>query len=408
MNRLLAFLNRPAGLGLAAAVVGIAVIGTVVVTITPAGCRLGMHGTACDSTVAVVTSPSPTHFQTATPRLTILPSPTSESTPFPSPPVTPTPAPVLPPFYYQASQAAPPEYYQIASGPAPASLGLNCRLPIFGGPGGGGFISFPGGTFTADPRSAVILPSPPISYPPPQGGSYSSSMFGLTYDQAVDQWLPVRWRWVAPDGMHYAFTYNGGEGIIVVDVKSGARRELGQGYIWHLLDVESTGVYAAVGFPGQQQPGMWWLPFSGTGSLSSGSLITGADYWQGVSAGFAYGSEFIGAPTIIKQLDLKTGAESRLFEVEGSQSTVVGFDAAGHPLIVSSNIAGVSELWFAPGLGTAQIVGALNVQYEDWYNMITDSHGIWISGVDAIYLMIPGKAKWTVALINTQLAGGCQ
>jgi len=37
---------------------------------------------------------------------------------------------------------------------------LSCTLPVFAGPpGSGGFITFPSGSFTPDPKSGVTLPS---------------------------------------------------------------------------------------------------------------------------------------------------------------------------------------------------------------------------------------------------------
>jgi hypothetical protein len=64
------------------------------------------------------------------------------------------------------------------------------KLPVSNGqPASGGFVTFPQGTFTADPASAVK----------------ADNVYGLSFDRAVAKWVPVPRSWVSPDGARYAY-----------------------------------------------------------------------------------------------------------------------------------------------------------------------------------------------------------
>ena len=357
MSRVRVVLTSQVAIAVAAVVILGALLGVVFVVATSPGCRFaagaGLHlqGAACGRPAAlVVSSPKPS------PSPTPLASPSDFPSPSPIP--SPSPRPILAPYQYEASGAIPPDWTYAGSPPAPSSLVLNCRLPIYSGQSGsGGFLVFPGRNYIADPRSAVSLPIPPAGA---QGQSFPT---GLTYDQAYDRWLPVPRTWVSPDGRLYAYTYPGTDGIYFTSVTAGGQTKIGAGHSWNLIDVESAGAYAAVvTTPGQPAAGLWLVPFTG-----SPVQITTLGYWNAVGGGAAYGSPtsavHSGVANVILRLDLKTGASQPWFTADYSSSTVIGFDTAGNPLIETNvndprggNYYWGPMIWLVPGLGQGHIV----------------------------------------------------
>jgi hypothetical protein len=387
----------------------LAIIGVVLVASTPLGCgpakalHLKLSPSRCANVASInpspspfpngIPSPSPFPGQSANP----IPDPAS-SNPFPQPASNPFPdnsSGVFPPFAPAASPGS-------SQGPG---LALNCRLPIFaGGPGSGGFIAFPNGTFIADPRSAVSVPSPSpgAASPPPQYGYGYQGWFGTTYDQAYARWLPVPYRWVSPDGTRYAYPGQP-DGIYIQNVANGTQVEVGEGKSWQVLDVDAGAVYAITGATG----GLWRLPFSGTVTQ-----VTSSGYWQALSPnGFAYGTATSsvpnGAGNTILQLNLATGSTIEYFTATSKQSSVAGFDFGGNPIIYVQNQPAM-QIWIATGAGRASPIADLS--YTNFYPQgytISDRHGIWLAGGNGIVLYVPGGGWYLMGSIGGQLAGGC-
>src|SRR6266850_1521656 len=176
------------------------IVGVVVATTTSVGCSLtrslAVKSKQCLTTpVAIVGSPTPSAG--SQPSNFPTPVPPMESSPSSNPPNNPG-ASSYPPYDPAASPGAVPGSYPPlagpASGPNTPGVALSCRLPIYaGGPGSGGFIVFPGGTFVADPRSAVTAPSPSpgtASPPPPGYGQGYAGWYGTTFDVKYAKWLP--------------------------------------------------------------------------------------------------------------------------------------------------------------------------------------------------------------------------
>ena len=272
-----------------------------------------------------------------------------------------------------------------------------------GPPGSGGFIQFPGGNFTADPSSAVALPSPGLAQQ--TGYGYPG---GMAYDRAFSRWLPVQPTSVSPDGSYYAFA--GPDGVYVVDVVTSTQTEQGSGHAWTIAGVEAQGVYASI----VNQGGLWLLPFSGTPKQ-----ITTSGFWQAVSAGAAYGTATSAVPqgvanTIIR-LDLATGIIGDWFTRQGAGSTVLGIDGQGNPLIsVNYFVAGGNEVWIANGTTADPIFGSFGGQ-DPQGRPIADGHGLWfpISNrqgsffSQGVALYIAGSGLYWMTSYGVQLAGGC-
>ena len=400
--------------GVVVSVVTVAVIGVVLVATTSIGCG------PANALALKSISKHCLNAQTAAATRTPSPSPLFIPAPIPQPYNPPASQPYNPPssgpYPPNGNQSSPPfpPFYPPSSGPGPviAPFTLNCRLPVYAGPpGSGGFVVFPDGTFVADSKSGVTLPSPspgsPSPAPQPGYGQYYSA---LSYDFAYKKWLPAPSNAVAPDGSRYA--YVSPNSIYVQDVADSTQVELGDGKVWFIVGVEADGVYA--GNP--NIAGLWFLPYSG-----SPRQITTAGYWQAEAAGFAYGTETSAVPqgvsNTILRLNLMTGASESWFTRTGASSQVSGFDRKGNLIVFVFPFSGRGpEVWIANSATTALPIMSPDMGLFANGTPIADSHGVWFAasvqdfsngsgGGQVLY--VPGSGVYLMARIGGQLAGGC-
>ena len=397
----------------------LAVIGVVVVTMTPMGCgpthALGMtaKGDRCANRAAAETP-----FPKAKPGYVAPPYTPPPFTPY-SPP--PSPPPPTPPENGPNPSAYPP-YFPPSSpgGTFTPALSLSCRLPVYaGGSGSGGFIQFPAGTFVADPASAVSLPAGAPT-PPPMGMGQMSYYGSLSYVSAFSKWLPVPLTWVSPDGSRYAFP--SGSSIWVQNVADSGHVVLGDGQQqWAIVGFLSDGVYASAG---PNSPGLWLLPLAGPPRQ-----IATTGFWRAAAAGAAYGTATAavpqGASNPILRLDLKTGAITDWFKRGNSQINLLGFDAQGHPLVqvYYQSPPGGTETWLTTGPSTAVLLGGSSSPPAAGQPPLLngaplgDSHGVWFqanaqnptppaSNVGMV-LYVAGSGIYWMTNISGQPAGGC-
>ena len=302
-----------------------------------------------------------------------------------------------PAYVYDAPGSYQPQYASVSQG-WPNDLTLNCRLPVYATPSGSGFVLFPGRTFFADPQSNVAPPTEPPH------GYYS---FGVSYDRAFGRWLPVWRTWVSPDGERYAIAYPLTKGVHIFDLASGSESVVGSGNEWDVIAVESDGVYASVWAATGQGAGLWLLPFSG-----SPRQITASGYWLVVGGGAAYGPKTLQSFAIntIMRLDLKTGLSQPWFAGRNAESDVIGFDAAGNP-VVQDNFNGpdgasAKQIWIVPAPGQGYVI-ANNLPYFFGEPVAADQNGIWFSGQDHVYLFIPGRGTFVASTAGGLIAGQC-
>ncbi|HXN90519.1 MAG TPA: hypothetical protein VN906_03450 [Candidatus Sulfotelmatobacter sp.] len=385
----------------------------LVLTTTSLGCgpanKLGLKTSRCINAGPVahagLPTPSPSPSQSVN-------SPSPSPSPVPSSP-SPAPQPTsppssLPPSQYASSSSYPPMAWP-GSGSQPGVI-LSCSLPVYaGGPGSGGFIVFPGQTFIADPRSAVIapLPSPAAaaSPTPPYGSAGNPpGWWALAYDSAYSKWVPVPVAWLSPDGVHYAFPAAGN--IYVEDIPHGTQIELGQGRGFSVLKAENDGVYVTGGPAG----GLYFLGYSGTTKQ-----LSATGFWQGVAAGAAYGPPTSSVPegvaNTIMKLDLASGAVTPFFTQAAGQSTVIGFDGAGHPVINVTYPSGYAMFIAVAPNAAAAIAGLAwasgpNPPYPQG-PPIADSRGLWFSVGGGIVVYSNG-AWYSASAIGGQLGGPCR
>jgi len=394
-------------------------IGVILIAATPLGCGpanvfgLKSISSKCYRPLAVA-SPSPLATQSASASPSPSPSPTPVSSPSPLPSATtPDTGPATaayPPFYPGATGS---------NGVITPARTLNCRLPVFAGPpGSGGFIVFPGGSFIADPASAVSLPSPAPGEPSPlptqqagQGGPGYGQPTGLSYDAPYRKWVPVGLNQVSPDGSKYVFL--SASSIYVEDVASGTLSQTGSGQAWTIVGVQAAGVYAMQ--PGKA--GLWLVPYTG-----APRQITSVGFWQAASSTGAFGTVTsavpAGASNEIIRVDLNTGALATWFSRKNSQSAVMGIDAVGAPIISVSYHAQnyyANEVWIVPSAGHGIPIGGSSQNY-DGVNLggppVADQNGVWFPANlryagQGFALYVPGSGVYWMTNLSATLAGGC-
>lgn len=389
-------------------VVSLLLVGGVIVATTNVGCapagKLGLKLARCTATsnTSAQLLQSPTAYPSAKGGFTPQPS-APATTPATFYPPQSSPGSSYPPAYPPGSSGQVPQYpFYGAGSSVPGLPSLSCALPAYAGPpGSGGFVSFPTGSFTADPRSAVSIPSPG----PQNGPGYGYAPYGMAFDRAHSRWLPVGPQFVAPDGNHYAFAAS--SGIYIVDASTGTEVEVGEGHTWTLLRTLNDRVYAVV----QGAAGFWVVPFSG-----SPTEVTTQGYWTIASASAAYGTPTSQVPSGITQqllrLDIATGGVTNFFSSAGASVAPLAFDTHGNPIVQTSTVGGSWELWV---VGSSKATVIAN-SYENFYlqgGMVPDNHGVWIpmywqtGAGQGIALYVEGSGIYELSTVGAQIGGPC-
>jgi hypothetical protein len=273
----------------------------------------------------------------------------------------------------------------------------------------GGFLSFPDQVLTVDPTASLF------------------------YDRAFAKWLPATRTQVSPDGRRYAYagegpnTYAGGK-LHVVDVSTGADTVVyNGGTTYSVVDFAAAGIYVTANpAPYIATHGLWLQdPSGGQPKLVSSEILDPA-----VGGGAAWGLHLNAADPSpgpagsegplneVLRFDLRTGASTLWFYRPGARVWILGFDAAGHPLVrvyTEANVAEPVELWlvqsqsqavqlFAGGGPTPTQLGAV------------DNHGVWFDSFrwspNTVWLYAGGSLQKVATIdvpgvIDMFVAGGC-
>lgn len=291
--------------------------------------------------------------------------------------------------------------YQITPSPTlgPGSAGLNCKLPVYsiGGDGSGGFITFPGGAFSPDSSSEVTT-------------KVGSDFYGLTYDRKVGKWLPVPPTWVAPDGSLYAYALDlaahAANQVFVVNAETGSGVSLGGvGTGWQVIGVSQTTIYAEP-FHGT---GVWTVAISGTFNPQ----LLGDGYPEAASGFYVFASSIPDGGAIAR-MDVRSPATRVPWFNKSASAEVIGFDGSGNAVISTG-----SELWIATAADQAtristvpllappsQLRPDIDGPVRGTRAPVADSHGLWFSTTDGIYLY-DGTASKQVISSQLQVAGPC-
>ena len=291
----------------------------------------------------------------------------------------------------------------IAGSPAPSQ----CRLPVSGfmmpaakgtpdtsslqngqpnQAGTGGFVNFPGGTYT------------------PAAASNS------TYVAAVGKWFPVPTQAVAPDGSSYVDVRVTGDAnrmfvnssLYLVDTRTGAERRLMAAPVHEWLMVlgyTDAGVYAeTVTIKGDFTFTLLLIdPASGTSHqlAHTTSSITTRQPWSSFSGDAAWGMTMKQSPegqpeyTLVR-LDVTTGKQADWYTTKDS-FTVAGFDGAHEPILLL--FGAPARVVVVAGPGHSVLVTSSGAQITPGRGLgVTDQHGTWFGSADgSIWLYAGGK-----------------
>jgi hypothetical protein len=288
------------------------------------------------------------------------------------------------------------------------SVGFTCRLPIVttrNETTEAGFISFPSGSYAADPA-----------------GNIKSKALGLAYDRAYNRWLPVDWRLVSDDGAHYAYvTYSGDpttpgaySAIHVVDVATGTDRIVSRSGQYVPNDYVGNGVYLSAWIGGHDGPGpqIGWVIDPSTGGIRA--LSGGQKYGYSVGSGGGWRTDYNTAdPTVhqgmtganrITRVDLASGTESTWLYRQGVDwLDVIGFDRAGHPIVATGTGQAISVLLLTDASHRSQLFSTTGFIRGG----VEDSHGIWFIDDAGTYLYTAASGFHRVGATGGQIAGGC-
>lgn len=290
-----------------------------------------------------------------------------------------------------------------------------CRLPVVTS-SQAGWVTFPDGSFAADPNANVHVPGYYPGYPP-------GPFFWKSYDKAYERWVPVPRDSISPDGQHYAYTdppaTSGFGAIHVVDMATGADHAFRPAANnWAVIDYETEGVYVAKQPSGPGLPtGLWLLDPTGQRAFRQ---IDTSHSWQYISGGGAWATadpltgHGPGPGSRLLRLDLKTGVIDSWYKRSDIEFVVTGADGAGHPLLQTSNDY-ANQLLLITAQNTASSLqaaaGSALPHLSNYIHPVTDAHGMWLGDTGGslfLYTSAGGVQQAdTVGTSDVLPAGGC-
>lgn len=318
------------------------------------------------------------------------------------------------------SISAPPTSSPSLSAPTPSSKELIGDLPaittVADARGdiehAGGFVHVPGGAFTTDPRATMVQdPKTHLFRTATQPYLYGSSPGPgrITYNSAVDRWLPVGRERVAADGLNYAYAesvfpanpppgpgpFPTGVRIHVVDVRSAADRVVFESavpdFFLDVVTYSERGIYLSPVCGegcGAEALKLWQLDVA-TGIIKKVSDRRGFWLIRDQVAWLATYEEGSPANQLLR-LDLTSGQVAIWLTDSGMQ--LIGTDAEGNPLVTLNGIAGSALIRVtAPQQSEKLLSGPSNGQFS---TAVADRQGTWLgggqTGGEGIYLYTRG------------------
>ena len=340
-------------------------------------------------------SNAPTALHSPTPLASSTESPTQS--PIPSPASSPT-----------AEPSPRPTSSELANKTFPMLVKFSCRLPAqLTGPGDEGtlpgFLDLATGHFVSDPKAKMNKVSThdklhTVATPVLTG------WYGTSYSWAAGRWLPTDWKYVAPDGLHYAYPeVETPFKLHVVDIRTGSDRVISSGTVWGILDYRADGIYVTKTryYAGESNNGLWRMNPT-TGSLLQ--LLPESAATLDLSGAAAWGSDVPIFPTTLYRYDLKTGARTIWFKPPSHAVGYIASDSSGRPLVgvFASGRTGALWLLSSPFKGTVLHTG----DGGPWYGSAgsTDSHGTWLDG---LWLLRPNGQLTHVTTAPVRALGTC-
>lgn len=310
-------------------------------------------------------------------------------------------------------------------------VGFSCRLPVTTltyGPETstyqGGFITFPSGTYAADPNGTIAFNSGffVTQQTPVLIGGPEPPFF----DAAAGRWVPAAASQAAPDGLSYAYVSSQSAGVAVVviaDVVRGTEKSYrvaiplaaaAQGI--EVMDYDGAGVYFVVDLPENHPAGVWRLDVA-SGTVSQ---VASLDNVLAVRNGYAWtGAIDPHDPTpprtpaigtlfdTIGQVNLVSHATTNWYYTQGRSQYLMGFASGDRPIVVVS-----SPPDFSQDTAEVRLIDHANTSGgEDNGELVSGPSGLslgnpqadgdrtWFGGVGGMYL-------YTSAGLQRVFAGG--
>lgn len=229
-----------------------------------------------------------------------------------------------------SARSSPPPSQASTQPTTPTAAGLACRIPVMVSvpmsQAHGGWISLPSGSFQADPASDMIR-----LY---QGDT------GISYDRAVNRWIPVAWNYLSPDGQRFVWSASD---LHVVDVNTSSDKVIRMpqvnGFAWTVIDFNSGGIYVTpIGGEAAPEPGLWVVnPDSGVVRK-----LDGTQSWTQVDSKAAWGVVVGDSDMRLSRMDLLSGARTTQLTVPYHRSLqpgdmsveLIALDPNGRPLVL--------------------------------------------------------------------------
>lgn len=198
-------------------------------------------------------------------------------------------------------------------------------IPAYTGQPAGGWLTLPAGTFELDPSSDI----------------HRIQTEGISYDRAINRWVPADWNHLSADGRRYAWL--SGNGLRVDDARTGAGKAIALPNIdgvWVVVDFNEQGVYLTDigGLGAPTQLGLW-LANPDTGQIRR---LDSTQYWSEIDATAAWGVKTGSSDVELMRLDFRTGAVTTELTVPyhhpaqpGDRSLeLLALDLQGRPLVL--------------------------------------------------------------------------
>jgi len=303
-----------------------------------------------------------------------------------------------------ASSISPSPALQASPSPLPTvAVTFSCRLPVRTDVLRGGFVSFPGGAFAADPAGEFTHDQGSGTFRSAQQPQLTGSEPFLFYDRALRRWLPASRAAVYPDGASYAYVTTGTpQSVHVVDVASGRERTIAAARPRNarVFDYGTGGVYLA----SDLETGVWLVDIhAGTERLLTSEKIVVA-----VASGKAWLSTSLANsvnPDTVVALDLAGTSKSIWFHRDHLLVNLLGLTGDDLP-VVSVQTATGEDVWLVTSPGVAQKIYSGPRVFD--FSPIRDAHGVWLgSGTAGTYLYSSGAGTRRVSSTSGAPAGIC-
>ncbi len=321
-------------------------------------------------------------------------------------------------------------------------IDFKCRLPVIAG-ASGGFISFPDGAITIDPRVNV---------------NFYKGGYGYTYDAQVGKWVPVPKSALSPDLRYYAYlaqtTGVPGEtasmSLHTHEIVSGKDRVVWEGggspmgpnfVTWlpggiyfstvlgdatgpigpvfpsiYVADPNKPGTPRRVGpnpppqppSPGQSNysgPDVFTLVGGGAAWATGNRVPTEAPSPDKPPAPGTFG------PDRIMRMDLRDGSVSTWYSVSTTELvSLAGLDEQGRPILAlfqptfkkdaaALNGPPAVRMLLLTGAGQTTEITSANPDFHPGTSPSADSHGIWFGSWNSLWLYTQGAGFRQVATI---------